>query len=246
MSVSNFRNYINVYEFECTLPGSKEVVKFKPITTGQLKKLLIYEKEVSPIIQEKALDELISSSVISDNFDIKNLYLEDRFFLLIEIRKNTKGEIFEFNYKCPKCNTVTIIKMDLNTLNVTPMPDKIDSIVKLNNDITLELVHIKRGSQINNEKHVNKRNATINQQIVDMQILTYASSITKITTPDGEENPSIIDKKYLLENIPTPLFDKVKHWHESNTFGIDFTFKSQCINCKDNIDMDIPLENFFF
>ena len=245
MSVSNFRNYINVYEFECTLPGSKEVVKFKPITTGQLKKLLIYEKEVSPLIQEKALDELISSSVISDDFDIKKLFLEDRFFLLIEIRKKTKGEVFEFNYKCSECGTVSIIKIDLNTLKITRMPEKYVTKVKLNDDISLELAHIKRIDQIKNEKHINTRES-INQQIVNMQILTYASSITKITTPDGEENPSIIDKKYLLENIPTPLFDKVKHWHESNTFGIDFTFKSQCINCKDNIDMDIPLENFFF
>ena len=245
MSVSNFRNYLNVYEFECTLPGSKEVIRFKPITTGQLKKLLIYEKEVSPIIQEKALDELISSSVISDNFDIKNLYLEDRFFLLIEIRKNTKGEIFEFNYKCPKCNTISIIKLDLNKLKVKPMSDDIDSVVKLNDDISVMLSHIKRGDQISNENQINTRD-TINQQIVDMQILTYASSITKITTPDGDENPNIIDKKYLLENVPTPLFDKVKKWHEDNTFGIDFTYQSQCINCKDKINIDIPLENFFF
>jgi hypothetical protein len=26
----NFLDYVNVYEFECELPGSKEIVKFKP------------------------------------------------------------------------------------------------------------------------------------------------------------------------------------------------------------------------
>ena len=35
-----FYDFINVYEFECELPGSREIIKFKPVSTGQIKKLL--------------------------------------------------------------------------------------------------------------------------------------------------------------------------------------------------------------
>ena len=105
--MSNFKNYVNVYEFDCKLPGSGKVVNYKPITTGQMKKLLIYENETSPVVQEKALDSLISSSVIDKDFNINDLYLEDRFFLLVEMRKNTKGKTFTFPFECSKCKTST-------------------------------------------------------------------------------------------------------------------------------------------
>ena len=60
----DFRKYLNVYEFETTLPGTGDTVKFKPMTTGQLKKMLVYENSTNPMTVEKALDELISSSII--------------------------------------------------------------------------------------------------------------------------------------------------------------------------------------
>jgi hypothetical protein len=71
--MSDFKKYLNVYEFETTLPGSGEVIKYKPITTGQLKKLLIYEDDDDPSIIEEALDDLITSSVISEGFDVTDL-----------------------------------------------------------------------------------------------------------------------------------------------------------------------------
>jgi hypothetical protein len=72
----NFLDYVNVYEFECELPGSKQKVKFKPVTTGQIKKLLTYEKETNYVIQEQALDDLISSSVLSEGFNPQmNIYI---------------------------------------------------------------------------------------------------------------------------------------------------------------------------
>ena len=41
--MSDFKKYLNVYQFETTLPGTGELIQFKPITTGQIKKLLVYE-----------------------------------------------------------------------------------------------------------------------------------------------------------------------------------------------------------
>ena len=99
-STIDFRNYLNVYEFNTTLPGSGEEVTFRPITTGQLKKLLIYENETDPMVIEGALDDLISSCIVNEDFNINDLYLQDRFFLLVEIRKKSKGENYSFQYNC--------------------------------------------------------------------------------------------------------------------------------------------------
>src|SRR6056297_3084901 len=115
----DINKYVNSYEFDYTLPGSNEVLVYKPITTGQLKKLLPYENEKDPIVVEKALDNLISSCIISEGFDINKLYLEDRFALLIELRKKSKGEEYSFIYNCPKCDSRTPITKDLNQLKCT-------------------------------------------------------------------------------------------------------------------------------
>jgi len=243
---TSFKNYINVYEFECELPGSGEIIKYKPITTGQMKKLLIYENETSPVVQEKALDELISSSVMNKDFNIDKLYLEDRFFLLIEMRKITKGKNFKFEFNCPKCKTVSTQTIDLNTLKVVKLKDiKTKPLVKLTKQISVGLKHITRGEQKELEKYLDL-GGNETQQMVEMQLLGYAAGITKIITPDGEETPKIKDKKWMLENTPPSVLDKLKNWYDDTAFGVEFTYKSKCINCNHTEVMDIPLTNFFF
>ena len=66
--MSDFRKYLNVHEFEAILPGSGEKVKFKPLTTAQIKKLLVYGDDESPLILEQALDDIINSAVIDEDY----------------------------------------------------------------------------------------------------------------------------------------------------------------------------------
>ena len=61
--MSDFKKYLNVYQFEITLPGTGELIQFKPITTGQIKKLLVYEDSENLNIIGKAVDEGINTYV---------------------------------------------------------------------------------------------------------------------------------------------------------------------------------------
>ena len=77
-----------------------------------------------------------------------------------------------------------------------------------------------------------------------MALFTHATGIKSITTPDGtEEDVSIVDRKYLLENISTGSYDDIKEWYNNNDFGVDFTFKIVCGNCDNDHKFDIPLHN---
>jgi Zn finger protein HypA/HybF involved in hydrogenase expression len=118
--MSNFKRYINVYEFETVLPGNGKTVKFKPITTGQIKKLLMYENAEDQAIIETALDEILEGCVIGEDFKVSDLYLQDRFFLLLEIRKVTKGNTYQFQTICPSCGS-----QSLQTVNLSEMPVKL-------------------------------------------------------------------------------------------------------------------------
>lgn len=241
----SFKNYLNVYEFETQLPGSGEVIKFKPLTTGDLKKLLIYENETDEVVIENALDDLIQSSVITENFDIKNCYLQDRFFLLVEIRKKSKGEVHRFNTICQKCGSQILSVIDLNDLKVTH-PQKMEEEIVLNENISVNIGHITRIEQMNAFKFLDKKGSKL-QKTTNMSILTHAAGIKSITTPDGKEDDiNISDKVFLLENIPTNSYEKIRDWFDDNTFGIDFSYTTECVNCGNKKEMTIPLDNFFF
>jgi hypothetical protein len=242
-----FYDRINVYEFSCELPGSDQKVIFKPVNTGQLKKLLTYENETNLLIQEQALDDLLISSVLSEDFDVNELYLEDRFFLLVELRKKTKGEVLEFTLTCPKCNSQSINRVDLNSMPVKPLDTEVDLTVELVNDVKVYLRRMKRKHQKEINPSLLKSNLTNLQIAAQMQTLYHACAIDKIETPDGiDENLNMNDKIYLIDNIPTSEYDKIRNKIEEVSFGLDLTYKASCRQCDYKAETIVPVESNFF
>ena len=246
----DFKQYLNVFEFEITLPGSGKNVKFKPMTTGQLKKLLSYNKTKNASIIENVVDNLITECVIDKDFNINDLYLQDRFFLLIKLREKTKGSNYEVTWKCPKCNSQSLNIINISDLKIKGKKENIDNIIKITDDLSVEVDIIKRGQQKEVIKYVEKKDKMDeDRKNIEIGILSYATSIKLIKTPNGDiKNISLEDKIYLIENSPASFYDDLREWHESNDFGIDFTAKMKCKNeeCEYEEKIDIPVDSFFF
>jgi hypothetical protein len=84
------------------------------------------------------------------------------------------------------------------------------------------------------------------QRITEMTLYSHAASIDSIIVPEGEiKEVPLNDRKYLLENVPTDAYGKIREWFESNDFGIDFKYNIRC-SCGSIEKIDIPVENFFF
>lgn len=246
--MSDFKRYLNTYEFSCVLPGSGKKVNFKPITPGQMKNLLVYEKEEDPMILENAMDDLIQSCIINESFDIKDQYIQDRFFLIVEIRKKSKGELYKFTIDCPKCKSQSLNTINLDKLNVVRLEiDKEKSNkVKLNNNITIELKHITRRDQNDSYEKTKPKENNL-KSLTDFMLSTYANSIVKIITPEEEINePSYDDRIFLLSNITTGEYEKITEWFEKNDFGVNFVYKMKCEHCELSKKMDISVSDFFF
>ena len=249
---NDFLEYLNIYEFETILPGSKKKVRFKPLTTNQLKKLLIYENEEDPEKLEEAFDVLIASSVLDENFNIDEIYLQDRIFFLFEIRKKTKGQKYKFTYKCPKCDSQSLRTIDLDKLKVDEYPKELDDIVKLDDNLKVRLRFLTRGEQKTVYKHLKEKYPQLETEteiVTQSTIVSDANSIISIITPKGEDTDVTLDQKvYFIENIPTPLYEKIKNWFEDNSFGINFSIKIKCSNseCKTTREIVVPFDNFFF
>lgn len=247
--ILDIKNVLNVYEFKCVLPGSGKEVNFKPITTKQMKKLLIYENETDPEIIEKALDELISSCVIDKDFNVSSLYEQDRFFLLLELRKKSKGETYKFQINCPKCKSQSIQVIDLTKLE-TKVFKQNDNLIKINDRLGIKLQHITRkikmqaydiinGMQINNE---NKKN-------VEASLLTIGLAIKSIIMDDieyFEGDISLENRLDIIEALTQEQYDLIQDWFKENDFGTILKYRVKCPFCTFNKEEDIPLDNFFF
>lgn len=242
-----FYDFVNVYDFTCELPGSKETIQFKPVNAAQIKKLLTYENETNYVLQEMALDELIKSSVITEGFNIDDIYIHDRFFLLIQIRKKSKGEVIEFQHNCKECGSQTLNRVDLNLLNVKEIDKDIDPVVELSHGIKVYLKHMKRKDLKEIKPSHFKKNMSNIQLAAEYQILFHACAIDKIEVPDGvDENLRLSDKIYLIEQIPTGEFDKIREKVNEMAFGIDLVYTIHCNKCKSKQEIDIPIQENFF
>jgi hypothetical protein len=243
-----FYEYVNVYDFSCDLPGSKEKIQFKPVITGQIKKLLTYENETNYVVQEQALDDLISSSVLSEGFDVGEMYIFDRLYLLIEIRKKTKGEVLEFQVNCPECKSQSINRVNLDELELIELDTELDTVVELSNDIKVHLRHMKRKHQIQEIKSKNfPKTLTDRQMGYTFQVFFHACAINKIETPSGvDENININDRVYFIEHIPMYEMDKIKERVDQMSFGWKLEYLSKCVHCKYENKEIVPIQNNFF
>ena len=239
----NFRNFLNVYNFETEISSSKEVVKFKPITTGQLKKMLIYEN-ADMIGIEEALDELIVSSITSPEFDINKIYVQDRFDLLIDIKRKSQGADYQYKYDCSSCKSQSLQTISLNNLDFIEF-DKSDEVIEINKDISVKVGHITRGEQKEAYKHANLKNKSDIGKQVEMGLINTAATIKEIILKKELQPTTFKDKIWLVDNIDTGTYKKIESWHEDNKYGTQFSHEVKCIQCGKTESMIIPFDNFF-
>ena len=243
----NFSKYLNVYEKVVNLPGSNQEVKIRPLNTNQIKKLLVYENETNPIVGEQVLDDILRFCIVDNTFNIGDLFLQDRYFLFIEIRKFSKGTFHTFEFICPNCKSQSIQKIDLEELTLTKLNEEsLDKEVKILNDLlTLNMGFVKRKDQIDAYKTI-KKNLSNTQKQIEMAIINMALSIQSIQTPDGLDEEIPLEKKIeFLETLPKFEFEKVKEWFSENDFGIDLTVRKKCPHCDYETFEVMPLTNFF-
>jgi hypothetical protein len=249
--MSDFKKYLNVYQFETTLPGTGELIQFKPITTGQIKKLLVYEDSKDLNIIETVMDDLIMSSVITEDFNVDDLYLQDRFFLLIEIRKYSKGKHYNFEIKCPQCDSQSLQSIDLDNLPSTLKSENIDYSIKINDNITVTVDYVKRIDQKMAIDFVDSSDSELQgmQKLAEISVVATALAIKSIVTPEGaDDSVSLEDRVFFLDSLSQQEFETVTGWFEENSYGIDFEFELKCHHepCSFKQKIEIPLENFFF
>ena len=239
--------YLNQYKNTFKIPSNNKSIDIRPITTGQMKNLLMYEDNNDPFIVDGILDDIINGCVITEGFNIDNLTIQDRFSLLIEIRKISKGEVYQFQWKCPECKTINNGSINLDELEIIPFKSDVETKIEILPGFSVFLDYVRRKYQKQALSIVNNiDNLSSKQKLIEIATYTYALAMKGFETPDGQNTEPTLDMKVeLLNSLDNKLYSKIVKWYSDNNYGIVFKHNFSCINCKHKQLLDIPISSFF-
>ena len=241
----DFQTTINSYVFECVLPGSKEVIKFKPVDVATMKKLLIYESSNDFDTVEFILDDLIKNSVLEPaTLNIDDMYIYDRLYLLFQIRMKSKGESIQSNYSCPKCKNQSIQSIALSDFPFNEYKEPKNFVIPALQDVSLEVCHMKRSHQKEAAAKLKEdKDLSDNQRQYLSMLYTMAAAISAYIGKDFKDNTLTLDDKlFILDRLPDSILTNIKNWHEDNRFGYDIVFEYKCPHCKHSEKREFDFE----
>lgn len=233
------------YTYDTVLPGSKEEVKFRPLKTKNMKRFLVVDDSIGSL--ENAIDDVMQDCIITEGIKVENMYLQDRFFLFIELRKKSKGNNYKFTYTCD-CGSQSLQTVDLNILKVKE-PSAYEEEVKINDNITLVLGLLTRENQKEASilaQGLNQKSDTIAKTIMDASMITHALGIKKIITPEGVDEPTLNDKIELVNEISPQEYELIRNWYDDKDFGVEMKYNIKCPHCYKEKEAEVPMDNFFF
>lgn len=252
-----WKEYKSVYTFTYTLPGSKEEIKYKPITMKEIKQILLYEN-ASPDEIDKALDDMITSCVIEpSDFDINKLYLQDRFALMIELKIRSEGSTYEFDITCPKCGSQSHQVLNLGELECTTKNKQLmDCELKIDKNFSIFIDAITREDQIEIENlQKDKEYKILKDQLSEKIFLGLVKSIKKVKFKNQEYDVNFQDALEIVDTLSKEKFKELTDLYNSLDFGVNFIRKIKCphfimeedkqVPCGYEEDFRIPVESFF-
>ena len=236
-----------IYEFSTQLPGKGDWVRFRPFTTGQIKKILAFEGETDPLVISEIINALIDEVLLDDDQQVHDFFIKDREYLLMEIRNKTKGPRWETEWKCEKCKSQNLLNVNLEELPVKRIEKElVDYELEITPQLTVNMKYLTVMDEMEIINNIDK-SLTDNQKSAELVISMVAGSINNIVV-NGEviDDMSFEDKKYFVEESPTTIYHTITGWLENNEYGTDFNIKIKCHSCDHGIEFNATPENFFF
>ena len=123
----------------CILPSNGQMVEFRPFLVGEQKMLLIAQESENKNDIIREMMRLIDTC--TDNVDVRKLPSIDIEFLFLQLRIKSIGETSKVTINCEdeNCEGDNDITLDLESAKVIEPEEKISPIVKLTNNVSIEL-----------------------------------------------------------------------------------------------------------
>lgn len=125
-------------KYEMIVPSTGKSITYRPYVVKEEKMLLIAMESQDEKQIENAVMNIIEECVESP-LDINALTNFDVEFIFVTLRAKSVGEGIELSPKCTSCEAENKVKIDLDKVTIKNLEDKADTMIKLTDDISVEL-----------------------------------------------------------------------------------------------------------
>jgi hypothetical protein len=199
----------------------------------------------------------------------EDMPVNDLLVVLIGIRQASYGDEIDVDIRCPECNTMNQLAIEVNRLLATVKDNETDPVIELENGFVinvrpytltdrtrLQLQQVKQQRLLqslqNEELSDEDRSKKFGQTFVEIAELTVelvSNCIVSVKIPDSEEPISDMEViREWLSNISKKDYEKIRETVENLSENpIDTNFSATCQECSHNWNTNIELDmaNFF-
>lgn len=159
--------------YEATVPSTDEVIRFRPFLVKEQRTLLIaFESQDRKQILSAVLDTIQSCAGV----DPRDWPMHDVEYIFVQIRAKSVGESADVSIACAKCGNKTAIKVDFNDVVIDKQ--EISNVIKLTEDIDIELKHPSFYDMLNNHI-ITSEDATVTDRLTESILLSISAVLTE-------------------------------------------------------------------
>ena len=115
---------LNVPTHELTIPSSGETIIYRPFLVKEEKVLLMANEDDDANEMVRAMRQTINDCIMEPTeFDVSSLPLFDIEYIFLKLRAKSVNEISEVGFKCPECETINQITIDLSAVEISKEPE---------------------------------------------------------------------------------------------------------------------------
>lgn len=221
----------NTPKYDLVIPSINKSVKFRPYLVKEEKILLLAMETKDPA---QALDAVLNTIVacVDENIDPNILTTFDIEYMFVKIRSKSVGETSDVGIKCTNCDHTNKVAIDLQSVEV--VVPKIDFMIPLAPDITIEMSYPHFKAMASNKKLTNSTSPTEQtfemimsvmkaihtaDERIDLKDVTHSELEDFIESMTGDQLQLI---KAFVDTIPKMVhdvkFDCVQcHHHNTHT-----------------------------
>lgn len=222
-------------EFSVNLCYSGRKAFVRPLKIKDKKDLLKAIESKDEKLVQKILDDIIEKYVeLEDNRPIEDLTIQERYQILVEIRRAASGDQIKIVHQCPKCEHINKdIPYDIKNMVVKPFDNSVPNEMFLfDNKVKLVLGPLRRSEEKKIEKIIFDKKI---QTISEKNMLLMSGFIQKIFINKddiwGEVTLKTEEKIEFFESLSPNEFDFIANYIKNSDFGVKLPFSFKCENC---------------
>ena len=188
-----------IHEF--TVPSTGEVKKFRPFLVKEEKVLMLASEGGEYKDMISACEQIVSNCSLED-IDVSELSVFDLQHLFMRLKEKSTGDTQEFTLVCGGCKEQINYTLQLADVKVHGLDERPDKIIKINDDVAIELQYPNARVILNLEQDGDDT-AIVNHCLVKV---FSGEEILYIK----DETPENINE--FVDNLPLDVFEKIQEF----------------------------------